>query len=291
MPALPSSRPHGVRSPPSTISLDLPSNPHTRLRHPSYSRGSRGGSLCGHLSTHHCRRGTPGVCAGLGAFPSSSWVPAGTLALLAPGRVAPVPSGQRQGWNMSKVTSVYYPPPRGGRGRREEAGGQPFPSDALTWCPVGATDNNGDKAVVTDRSGSGPLTGQAGSLQCPHPVVSKLQKNMRVAPRLEALDEDGPEEREREGRGPHPPPPHPLAPQCSTEHRAGLLSWSNICLVPTVLWPVTQTPAQLRAPWRSGAASTLASQGRRQSQCWFEVTWGGLTQNQDAGFSFSQPRA
>lgn len=77
----------------------------------------------------------------------------------------------------------------------------------------------------------------------------------------------------------------PNSPATSREHRDRDIDRFNICCVPTVFWSLTQTPA-----WRSGAAPTLDSNQRRQSQCWFGATWVGTTGNQHTGFAFPKQR-
>lgn len=66
----------------------------------------------------------------------------------------------------------------------------------------------------------------------------------------------------------------------------GLLSWFNICCVLfTVLCPFTPIPAWSQNPWGSGVTPALGFNQRRRSQCGFGVLRGGLTRNQDPGFS------
>lgn len=96
------------------------------------------------------------------------------------------------------------------------------------------------------------------------------------------------------------PQPRPLTcpatldspPEPRVNIGTGLLSWFNMCYVPTVFWSLTQTPAGLREPMEVRGQLLHWIPVENVSPCVDLdscVLWGGLTRTWGAEFSFSLP--
>ena len=82
------------------------------------------------------------------------------------------------------------------------------------------------------------------------------------------------------GEGPQEPPPHhhPPSPGFPSDAQVNietsLLSWFNMCCVPTSFWSLTQTPAGLREPMevRGQLLHWIPVEDVSTKLCWFGLT-------------------
>lgn len=96
-------------------------------------------------------------------------------------------------------------------------------------------------------------------------------------------------------QSPQPLPPTSPSPPMTSGARVnvaiGLLPWFNICCVPTVFWPLTQTPAGLREPAEVRGQLGAGFQHRTSAPVliWMHMDHGGGGRSPETQLLFSSP--